>query len=960
MNLFIGIFLAFLSSGLSFKTPHFKKFAPVRKFLQLSDYDGVLEKLIQQTTDSSYTSASNLLEYSKSYLSKLDSIKSFNFEVLFNEIPNHALDLLTNPTVLAINPYYVGLPLAFMTILGFLASTNDNFIESPYLAGTATYNVNIAENFYNERPLFVFKRLLRLAKITSIFNIKLFLDWRFKKLDENQKQRAKEALVLATQLGPTFIKLGQALSIRTDLIPEAYALELRQLQDAVPPFDSKEAKEIIRKELNVPDLSLVFKTITDQPIASASIGQVYKATLLNGQEVAIKVQRPNVLAEIALDLYLLRLLTPFQVKISNTINKRSTEAADIDVALNLVDEWGRGFVAEVDYRLEAKNTKDFREAMSRLQLNAVTAPAVMEQLCSSKVIVTEWMDGTRLDRDASPDVPRLCGVAVNAYLTMLLDTGVLHCDPHPGNLLRTRDGKLCILDWGMTLAVPPDLQYGLLEFIAHVNTEDFEALPNDFINIGFSPPDKLELLKSSGLTEGLSFALRQLNKGGGPSKIRERVAEEFRQRYGSNLSDEEIRERARAEMISQFEDQLKKEGVNVNGVTEVMEAMSRRNRELFKLPSYVLYVSRAFSTLEGIGLSIDENYSILQESYPYLAKRLFTDNSPRAKAALRSMLFESSGSGGMLSSKKLIEMSDGYSSYTAATTDADRDNLGLQKAQEALSSILLSTEGNSLQDLVLEGAAKMTDSVVREGIYRVKESQAGVLLKSVLKTQYDLVHRIIPGQLQVFALPITLPYHFAKVISDLSEKDISDEVAITSVTDFITIARSKLTETNSNRLATGQEGNSGQLTVFGEQRLGDRADLIIGAREQIRKTISNPEAIRQQLPVLTTISRRFASAVLKRAAERIEAKMSHLETITPANKNSISQNKNVRPESIMQWIEENSMDKKDVIETEALNEVFDDMVANGLKGVVGNLMATSARSIATLVEPVPAPSTPSD
>ena len=92
-------------------------------------------------------------------------------------------------------------------------------------------------------------------------------------------------------------------------------------------------------------------------------------------------------------------------------------------------------------------------------LNAVTSPTVVDELVRDTVLVTEWVEGTRLDRDASPDVPRLCGVAINAYLTMLLDTGVLHCDPHPGNLLRTTDGRLCILDWGMTLGVPNNLQY---------------------------------------------------------------------------------------------------------------------------------------------------------------------------------------------------------------------------------------------------------------------------------------------------------------------------------------------------------------------------------------------------------------------------------------------------------------------------------------------------------------------
>jgi predicted unusual protein kinase regulating ubiquinone biosynthesis (AarF/ABC1/UbiB family) len=118
------------------------------------------------------------------------------------------------------------------------------------------------------------------------------------------------------------------------------------------------------------------------------------------------VQRPNILGEIALDLYLLRLLTPFQVRLSNAINKRSTSQADIDVSLALVDEWGRGFVAEVDYALEAANTRQFREAMASRGLDAVTAPKAIDSLTRNKVIVTEWMNGTRLDTDASPDVPR--------------------------------------------------------------------------------------------------------------------------------------------------------------------------------------------------------------------------------------------------------------------------------------------------------------------------------------------------------------------------------------------------------------------------------------------------------------------------------------------------------------------------------------------------------------------------
>ena len=145
--------------------------------------------------------------------------------------------------------------------------------------------------------------------------------------------------------------------------------------------------------------------------------------------MAVKVQRPGILGEIALDLYVLRLLTPIQTQLQNAVNRQPTTPEDIATAVSLVDEWGRGFVAETDYRLEAQNTIQFEEFMQKRELNAVCAPAVVEELVRDKVMVTEWVEGTRLDRDASPDVPRLCGVAINAYLTMLLDTGVLHCDP---------------------------------------------------------------------------------------------------------------------------------------------------------------------------------------------------------------------------------------------------------------------------------------------------------------------------------------------------------------------------------------------------------------------------------------------------------------------------------------------------------------------------------------------------
>ena len=420
----------------------------------------------------------------------------------------------------------------------------------------------------------------------------------------------------------------------------------------------------------------------------------------------------------------------------------------------------------------------------------------------------------------------------------------------------------------MTLQVPPDLQYGLLDFIAHVNIEDYDSLPADFVKIGFTPPDKLEQVKRSGLAEGLSFGLRQLGKGGGPAKIRERVAQEFRDRYGGNLSDDELRKKIREEMVSRMENQLKEEGVDVNGVTGIMEEMSRRNREMFKLPPYVLYVSRAFSTLEGIGLSVAEDFSILKESYPYLAKRLMTDNSPRAQAALRTMLFESNnGKSGLLSTSKLIEMSDGFTSYTAATADAERDTEGKRIANEALASVLLSPDGNFVQDIVLEGAARVTDSVLRSGYHRVSDTPLGKLIKRAVVAPKNIAYSVLPPKLRVLALPVTLPYEIAVAIDHILDKDPSDDEAVLALRSVVDSLQAQLLPDS----GVSAEVSDKSIQVSDSTALTS-GSTISELRDRVNVLTSDPSAIVSQLPLVATLSRRFTASLLSRAADRFEKK----------------------------------------------------------------------------------------
>lgn len=479
---------------------------------------------------------------------------------------------------------------------------------------------------------------------------------------------------------------------------------------------------------------------------------------------------------------------------------------------------------------------------------------------------------------------------------MLLDTGVLHCDPHKGNLLRTTDGRLCILDWGMTLDVPKDLQYALLEFIAHINVEDYDAIPQDFINLGFSPPDvTAERLQSSGITEGLSFTFRQLAAGGGPTKIQERVKAEFLDRYGSDLSDEELRDAARSEMQERMKAQLASEGVDVKGVTNIMEEVSKRNRELFSLPPYVLYLARAFSTLEGIGLSLDENYSIIQECYPYLASRLFTDRNPRAKKALKAMLGLSDDTAAAaahdpnsalalvqqatreatsddakkregLSPAKLVEMTEGFASYTSSTTDVDEVGKGQAKAATEFSKLFLDPEGSTLQDILIDETAKYGDALARRALRAaLVDNPAARATSTLLRGPKQLLgdnDAFFPTPLKSLLVdtPAGLPDMIESLVASTEEDDriiATVEELRNAVGPMVTdgIASRSMMPSDSGDGSPSQENNNNNV-------LSTVSDLL--SDEEARASIA------EQLPGVLALSRRMGAGLLRRAAYRTE------------------------------------------------------------------------------------------
>ena len=268
---------------------------------------------------------------------------------------------------------------------------------------------------------------------------------------ERAVRRAAQLRQVLTSLGPAYIKLGQALSIRPDLLSPAAMTELQKLCDKVPSFDSGVAFESMKRELNIADVYDVFSEISPEPVAAASLGQVYVAKLRgSGDKVAVKVQRPFVLETVTIDLFIVRSLGKWLGGAMPQVSKR------VDIVA-LLDEWASRFFEELDYRKEEEHTTRFAQSMAE-DLPQVVVPRTYPELTSRRVLVTEWIEGEKLAQSTADDVGDLVNLGVICYLKQLLDTGFFHADPHPGNMIRTPEGRLAVLDFGLMTEVEDDIK----------------------------------------------------------------------------------------------------------------------------------------------------------------------------------------------------------------------------------------------------------------------------------------------------------------------------------------------------------------------------------------------------------------------------------------------------------------------------------------------------------------------
>ncbi|XHU96221.1 MAG: AarF/ABC1/UbiB kinase family protein [cyanobacterium endosymbiont of Rhopalodia gibba] len=455
---------------------------------------------------------------------------------------------------------------------------------SDFSSESWSYHPESIEKYYNKRFLVVLHRLISIVSQSSWFFLGLWWDKLRRIKPKDNRKRAIQLREILTKLGPAYIKIGQALSTRPDLVPPNYVDELTSLQDHIPSFPNEVAYRFIEEELGESP-EAIYAEISPQPLAAASLGQVYKGKLKNGEKVAIKVQRPDLIRRITLDIYLMRNLASWAQQVFKFIR------SDL---VSITDELASRIFEEINYIQEGKNAEKFAEFYGHLP--EIYVPKIYWKYTGRRVLTMEWIEGTKLTdiqkvQAKGINATHLVEVGVQCSLRQLLEYGFFHADPHPGNLLAMDNGQLAYLDFGMMSHIKPYQRYGLIEAVVHLVNRDFESLAHDYVKLDFLQPDT-----------DLSLIIPALSQV-------------FGNALGASVAE-----------------------LNFKSITDQMSAMMYEFP--FRVPAYYALIIRSMVTLEGIAIGIDPNFKVLSKAYPYVAKRLLTDPSQELQTSLKNLLFQ--------------------------------------------------------------------------------------------------------------------------------------------------------------------------------------------------------------------------------------------------------------------------------------------------------------------------------
>jgi predicted unusual protein kinase regulating ubiquinone biosynthesis (AarF/ABC1/UbiB family) len=458
-------------------------------------------------------------------------------------------------------------------------------VSQQQLSELRCYNPQAIASYYNRRPWLVMWRALTVVWLFSGFLIGLLLDRSVGHTKANQDHRANQLREIITQLGPTYIKVGQALSTRPDLVTQDFLNELIKLQDQLPPFDNELAMQIIETQLKR-SVEELYKEISPRPVAAASLGQVYKARLYSGEEVAVKVQRPNLLPIITRDLYLMRWASTW-IKPLLPLNLG-------DNLTVVVDEFGTKLFEEIDYQNEGRNAEKF--AANFQDDPTVKVPSIYWRYSTHTVLTLEWINGIKLTdlegiRKAGLDRDNLIKIAVQSGMRQLLEFGFFHADPHPGNLFVLADGRMAFIDFGMMDQLTQHTKETIAGSVIHLINKDYLALTDDFVSLGFLTPD----IDISPIIPALERVLGN----------------------------------AMGESVGNF---------NFKTVTDEFSELMFEYP--FRIPAQFSLIIRSLVTQEGVALSLNPDFKIVEIGYPYVAQRLLNGETPEMRRRLLEVVIK--------------------------------------------------------------------------------------------------------------------------------------------------------------------------------------------------------------------------------------------------------------------------------------------------------------------------------
>ncbi|OUS48377.1 ABC1 family-domain-containing protein [Ostreococcus tauri] len=616
---------------------------------------------------------------------------------------------------------YQALALGFAGALAMVNSGEEEARAGPASGDVlpTTYDVEKIRAYWSKRPLAIAKRSLSLLLDVAGWVSALLVDIQTKSVEKNSVERAGQLKDIIAKQGPAFVKVGQAVAIRPDLLPPAYLAELQTLLDGVKAFSNDEAKALIREQLGKP-LDDIFEDVSafDKPVAAASIGQVYRAQLKRtktmeaeqdtwGAEVAVKVQRPQILDVVTLDLLVIRTVLQYLAKLPKDGPLGQIQQG-AESFLPVLDVAAERFLEELDFGMEASNASRFEADMNSVAFvrGSIKVPHVYRSVSTRKVLTQEWVTGrklTEIDENTSKETrEKLVETLLNAYMVQFLESGFLHADPHPGNFLLQDDGKLCILDYGMMTTISEEQRIAFVEYIAHLSAKEYDKTLADLVNLGFVPPE---------------LADDPINR----SIVVPVLAETLETLYGSGGGITTKTDALNAQQSSR-----------VGELSDKLEALGKEYP--LQLPPYFVLILRAFGTLEGLGLSVDSNYAIVDECFPYIARRLLSDDSPRMRDALRSFVY---GGSDRLRVSRVKDIAGGFSRFTnsmgateaVATTDPTR----LDPATKDALAIIFNEKGNYLQDLVVEEAVRAADANKQAISLTFEDKKNLALLRSIVE-----------------------------------------------------------------------------------------------------------------------------------------------------------------------------------------------------------------------------------